>query len=326
MLKRRLGLHQYFDFLFNGFDLERVVVEQGLVLLGDKGVGLLLGLGLDDRQVVDELFEPERQFLDFTCRRRHGDGGFGMEELAIIGQRRRVAGVSFGPFSLGLAGGERMRGIEHGDEDFSLVAGCDHGPLIAAGGFTDHMRPGQFGQFSGQLSVACGVVWELELMAVEMHLERRLGDIHADINRSGIWFYVFHSREWSVAGQRDRTQPYAYELAAGAAAQATVRVWSTGSARLMLGYGQAGGRPRVERARAPRRDPLRRDPSFCTLPEQGNQKTRRNTAIKQHRFSDPKRRLRGVVLRRWSGCSTRLATLAFVPQPDQRRMPEGMQH
>jgi len=219
-----------------------------------------------------------------------------------------------------------MRGIEHGDEDFSFVAGFDHGAFIPAGGFTDHMREGQRGQFFEQLSVAFGVVFELELMAVEMHLERRLGDVHADINGSGIFSHGVHSRDALVAGKRDHTQPYACELVAGAAAQATVRVWSTGSARLMLGFGLASGHPRVERARAPRRGPLRRDPGFSTLPRQGKQKKRADTAIKQRRFSDPKRSRHGAVLRRWAGCSTRLATLAFVPQPAQRRRTEGIGH
>ena len=41
-----------------------------------------------------------------------------------------------------------------------------------------------------------------------------------------------------------------------AAAPATVRVWSTGRARLWLGYGLTRGRPRVARARARRRLPL----------------------------------------------------------------------
>jgi hypothetical protein len=40
------------------------------------------------------------------------------------------------------------------------------------------------------------------------------------------------------------------------AALATVRVWSTGRARLSLGYGLAQGRPRVARARARRRSPF----------------------------------------------------------------------
>ena len=90
----------------------------------------------------------------------------------------------------------------------------------------------------GQLSVPFGVVFELELVAVEMHLESGFGDIHSNIDRSGSFY---HSRDQLVAGKGDLTQPYACELAAGAAAQATVRVWSTGSARLKLGTNLNGG-------------------------------------------------------------------------------------
>src|SRR5215213_6072703 len=116
-------------------------------------------------------------------------------------------------------------------------------------------------------------------MALEMNLEGGLGDIHSNIDGSGGFF---HSRDQLVAGQRDLTQPYACELAAGAAAQATVRVWSTGCARLMLGYGLATHRPRVERARAHRRCPLRRGTGLNTLPKQGKQEEKRKTASKEY--------------------------------------------
>src|SRR5271165_4783699 len=106
---------------------------QLLVPQANKGIGVLLGLGLDHGAVVDELFEPERQFRYFADRRRHGGGGFGLEAPAIIGQRRRVARVGFGPFSLGLGGGERMGGIENGDKDSSFVAGFNHRTFVAAG-------------------------------------------------------------------------------------------------------------------------------------------------------------------------------------------------
>jgi len=323
LLKRRLGLHPFFDFLFDDLDLGLVVGEQLFMPLADKGISVMLGQGLDHGAVVDELFEPERQFRNFADRRRHGGGRCRLETLAIIGQRRRVTGVGFGPFSLGLAGRQRMGGIEDGDEDFSLVAGFDHGTFIAAGGFADHMRTRQLGQFFGQPSVTFGVVFELELMAVEVNLESCFGHIHSDIDGSR-GFY--HSRDRLVAGKRDLTQPYACELAAGAAAQATVRVWSTGSARLKLGYGLATHRPRVERARAHRRCSLRRGTGLSTLPKQGKQKKRENTAIKQRGYSDTKWSLRGIAVRRWAGCCTRLATLAFVPQPAQRRIPAGIEH
>jgi len=95
LLKRRLGLHQFFDFLFAGGDLGLVVGEPRRVLLADKGVGVMLRLGLDHRAVVDELFAPERQFRYFAAGRRHGGGGLRLEALAVIGQRLRVTRVGF---------------------------------------------------------------------------------------------------------------------------------------------------------------------------------------------------------------------------------------
>jgi hypothetical protein len=115
------------------------------------------------------------------------------------------------------------------------------------------------------------------LMAVEMNLQGGLGDIHSDIDGGGDFF---HSRDRLAAGKRGLTQPYACELAAGAAVQATVRVWSTGSERLELGCGLATHRPRAERARAPRQRPLRRGTGLSTLPKQGKQKRNGRAAFK----------------------------------------------
>src|ERR1035437_4968933 len=80
-----------------------------------------------------------------------------------------------------------------------------------------------------------------------MKLQGRFGDIDTGIDDCIVGLHSF---------DRVLTQPYLYELAGWAAAPATVRVWSTGRARLWLGYGLAQGRPRVARARARRRSPF----------------------------------------------------------------------
>ncbi len=80
-----------------------------------------------------------------------------------------------------------------------------------------------------------------------MKLQGGFGDIDSGI---GNGIFGFHSFD------RVLTHSYIYELTAVAAALATVRVWTTGRARLWLGYGLAKGRPRVARARARRRAPF----------------------------------------------------------------------
>src|ERR1039457_4056179 len=80
-----------------------------------------------------------------------------------------------------------------------------------------------------------------------MKLQGRFGDIDTGIDDGVVGLHSF---------DRVLTHPYLYELTGLAAAPATVRVWSTGRARLWLGYGLAKGRPRVARARARRRSPF----------------------------------------------------------------------
>src|SRR5437762_4499941 len=80
-----------------------------------------------------------------------------------------------------------------------------------------------------------------------MNLKARLGDIDSGIHNCVLGGHSFN---------RVLTHPYIYELTGLAAALATVRAWSTGRARLRLGYGLANGRPRVARAHARRRHPL----------------------------------------------------------------------
>ena len=109
-------------------------------------------------------------------------------------------------------------------------------------------------------------------MALQMHLEGRFGDIDADILGNGSVF-IHINLKLRMAGKLSvLTLPYACELTAEAVAQATVRVWSTGHVRLLLGYGLAKGHPRVERARTRHRCLLRRGAGLFTLPKQGKWK------------------------------------------------------
>src|ERR1017187_2210936 len=80
-----------------------------------------------------------------------------------------------------------------------------------------------------------------------MKLQGRFGDIDTGMDDCVVGLHSF---------DRVLTHPYLYELTGLAAALATVRVWSTGRARLWLGYGLAQGRPRVARARARRLRPF----------------------------------------------------------------------
>jgi hypothetical protein len=85
------------------------------------------------------------------------------------------------------------------------------------------------------------------LLTLQMKLEGSFGDIDTGIDDGVVGLHSF---------DHVLTHPYLYELTGLAAALATVRVWSTGRARLWLGYGLTQSRPRVARARARRRSPF----------------------------------------------------------------------
>jgi hypothetical protein len=91
------------------------------------------------------------------------------------------------------------------------------------------------------LSQAFGLITKLSPVTLQVQLKGGLGDVDSGIDSVVIGLHIF---------DRVLTHPYLYELAVVAAALATVRVWSTGRARLWLGFGLTQRRPRVARARA----------------------------------------------------------------------------
>ena len=102
------------------------------------------------------------------------------------------------------------------------------------------------------------------------------------------------------------THPYIYELTVLAAAPATVRVWSTGRARLWLGCGLIKGRPRVARARARRRSPFAqgRRPHVLACARKARDRKERSNQMRvkpQRATSLPERRVPGSFSLR---CST----------------------
>ena len=187
----------------------------------------------------------------------------------------------------------------------------DHGAFIATSGFANHVNAGDLLQLSAQLVQALRGITELALLALQMKLEGRFGDIHA-----GIDDYVFglHSFDHVL------THPYLYELTVLAAALATVRVWSTGRARLWLGYGLAQGRPRVARARARRRPPFAqgRRPHVLACARKAKDRKERSNPMKAKPQRQP-----GLAERRFptaSRCAVplRLATLACVERRSEK--------
>src|ERR1017187_5001221 len=122
-----------------------------------------------------------------------------------------------------------------------------------------------------------------------MKLQGGFGDIDTGIDDCVVGLHSF---------DRVLTHPYLYELTGLAAAPATVRVWSTGRARLWLGYGLAQGRPRVARARARRRSPFaqgRRPHVLACARKARDRKERSNqmTASPQRAPRAPGRRFAG---------------------------------
>ena len=111
-----------------------------------------------------------------------------------------------------------------------------------------------------------------------------------------------------IVFDRVLTHPYLYELTVLAAALATVRVWSTGRARLWLGYGLATGRPRVARARARRRSPFaqRRRPHFLACARKARARKEGSNQMR----AKPQRALRAPAVRIAYGFSLRCSTPA----------------
>jgi hypothetical protein len=140
----------------------------------------------------------------------------------------RVNPIGFCPLALGLGGRSHLGRISDRDGNLLLMQAPNQGAFIAPSGFTNDMSARYLSQLSAQLTQASGGIAEFALSALEVNLKGSFGDIHSGIDNRVFGLHSF---------DRVRTQPYLYELAVVAAAPATVRVWSTGRARLWLGFG-----------------------------------------------------------------------------------------
>ena len=184
-----------------------------------------------------------------------------MIALAILGQSARIDGIGFGPLALGLGGRSHLGRIDNRDGDLSFVKDFDHGLFIATGSFTNDVDCGYLLESFDQLAQVRGGIEELALAALQMKLQGSFGDIDSGIDSGILGLHSF---------DRVRTQPYVYELTVLAAALATVRVWSTGRARLWLGFGLTKVvRGLHELAHAAKRL-LRKGIGLISLPTQGN--------------------------------------------------------
>ena len=152
------------------------------MLSADKGILMMLGLGFGQSLPVDQLFQPLGQCHQLVLGGRSGRRRFGLIALAIIGQPPRVDLIGFCPLALGLGGGAHAGRIGHRDRDLTLLQDLDQGAFIATGGFAHHVSAGYFLQLSAQLVQALRGIAELALLALQMKLQGRFGDIHAGID------------------------------------------------------------------------------------------------------------------------------------------------
>src|SRR5262245_25198177 len=198
----------------------------------DVMLSLRPGQGLAVDQLLQPLSQPHQLFLSFGhCRSR-----FGLESLAILGQHLRIDAIGFRPLATSLGCRSHLGRIGDRDRDLLLVQRFDQGLFVAAGGFTNDVNARGFLQLHAQLTQAAGRIFELALAALQMNLQIGLGNINTGINNRALGGHSF---------VRVLTHPYIYELTVPTAALATVRAWSTGRARLWLGYGLAKDRPRL---------------------------------------------------------------------------------
>jgi len=225
------------------------------MLPADKGILMMLSLGFGQSSPVDQLLQPLGLCHQLVLGGRGGRRRFGLIALAIIESTPGRRSDRFLPAGLGLGPGAHAGRIGHRDRDLLLMQELDQSAFIATGGFANHVNVGYLLQLSAQLAQAFQGIAELALLALQMKLQGSFGDIDTGIDDCGVGLHSF---------DRVLTHPYLYELTVLAAAPATVRVWSTGRARLWLGYGLAQGRPRVARARARRDRPCARAPASCS--------------------------------------------------------------
>ncbi len=198
------------------------------VLPAHEGMLMMLGLGFGQGLAVNQLFEPLGQRDQLVLGGRGGRRRFRLITLAIISQHLRVNPIGFCPLALGSGGSSHLGRVSDRDWNLLLVQDPDQGAFIAPRGFTNDMSARYLLELSAQLAQALSGIAELALPALQVKLKGSFGDIHSGIDNCVFGLHSF---------DRVRTQPYLYELAVVAAAPATVRVWSTGRARLWLGFG-----------------------------------------------------------------------------------------
>ena len=159
-------------------------VDELAAALGDIGQALLLG--------------------------RSGHGGGRFKGAAILGEDRGIDGIGFGPLALGAGEVADPGGFDNGDGEVGGLHRADHGLLIAAGGFADEVGARVGPEQLEELGVTSAVIGEGVELAGEVELQRKLGNIQADIEDRR----VVHTHTYRIRAPETR----------GRRAQATVRV------------------------------------------------------------------------------------------------------
>jgi hypothetical protein len=202
----------------------QMFAQTGLFPENERIGGVLAMLAGAD-QLLLELSAPIDQRADSRRRIVSFGRGQGLMSLAVSSQHGAIDLVAFGAGSAGQGEMAHMAWVQNADRQIRLVKGADDGTLITAGGFANDLnlrtRLEEFQEFI----MAPGRVGQGVLTALEMKLERSLGDIQAGIDGFDL---IRHT------GNNCLAHSCKYERDANAAAPSTVRVTDNRRLRLRL--------------------------------------------------------------------------------------------
>ena len=167
-------------------DLFLQKLDQLPALAAGESVCVMFGVVMFHNQQANQLTATLRTVRQLLLLGRSLRERSGLEGLAILGQDRRINGVSFGPQTLGARKVTYPARFQDTDRNACGLEGTHPQLFITAGGFTNDLGMGISAQVFEQLDVAFTVIGQGVKTACEVQLQRKLGNIEADIEDGSV--------------------------------------------------------------------------------------------------------------------------------------------
>jgi hypothetical protein len=203
----RIGGNEGGDGLVTFIDLFFQQFEQLAVLAQAERIGVMVGAIGFHGAGMDELTAALGHGRQLPLLGRKPGRHFGFEVGAIVGEDGGIDGIGFGAPALGPGEVTDAAGFDDADGNIGGLKRQHDRLFIAAGGFTNDVRSAVRAQQFEELGMTFGIIGEGVETAGEVELQRKLGNIEADMEDGYVLTHTCKDTspgDWEVAVLKQR--------------------------------------------------------------------------------------------------------------------------